>query len=227
MPIIDDDEFGRITIRRTSGSSMRASVAPNGTLRVSVPRYAPMFMVRRMIASARNDFRKLLESKPKLNLADGMPIGKSHSLHVRKGQSFAVRNQGLQVSVTLGPDDSLVDKNVVESVRKQMHRILRKESKAHLPKRIEYLAQIHGFEFTTLRFTHASSRWGSCNSNKAISLNIALMSLPFELIDYVLIHELAHTVHLNHSKDFWNEVARANPDYLVQRKTLKRYNPAI
>jgi len=227
MPIIEDEELGRITVRRTSGSSMRASMAPNGTLRVAVPRYAPMFMVRRMIASSRPNLRKVLDSKPRLILHDGMEVGKSHRLHIRRGQSFSVRRQGLQLTVTLGPDDSSDDREVIESVRSHIHAVLRKEAKAHLPKRIEYLAKTHGFDYTSLRFTHASSRWGSCNSKKTISLNIALMSLPFELIDYVLIHELAHTVQLNHSKDFWQEVARADPNYLKHRRSLKQHNPAV
>jgi predicted metal-dependent hydrolase len=54
-----------------------------------------------------------------------------------------------------------------------------------------------------------------------------LMNLPFELIDYVLSHELAHTVHLNHSKEFWSEVARLDPDFKTHRKSLKSYNPSV
>ena len=53
------------------------------------------------------------------------------------------------------------------------------------------------------------------------------MSLPFELIDYVLVHELAHTKHLDHSVRFWNEVERGDPDYKRHRKQLKAYDPGI
>lgn len=227
MPVIQDNEFGKIVVRRTSGSSMRASLAPDGSLRLSVPSFAPMFMVRRMISGSRSDLRKIVETRPLFVVKDGMTIGKSHSLHVRSGLVFNVQRRGLQLIVTLNADKTLDSDTVKEEVRRHMRLILRKEAKAHLPKRLEYLARLHGYEFSSLRFTHASSRWGSCNNKKAISLNIALMTLPFELIDYVLIHELAHTVHLNHSSAFWKEVSRVDEAYLIHRKKLKQYNPAI
>jgi predicted metal-dependent hydrolase len=156
-----------------------------------------------------------------------MQVGKSHTLVIREGITRSIKRQGLQLIVTLGPGESGEDRDVIDDVRSHMRTILRKEAKAHLPKRISHLADIHGFTFSSLRFTHASSRWGSCNSNKAISLNIALMNLPFELIDYVLLHELAHTKHLNHSKSFWDEVARTDNKFALHRRELKRYNPAI
>ena len=228
MPIIDDDEFGRISVRRSSRSrSMRASIAPNGTLRVAVPSYAPLFMVKRMIHSSRTELRKLISSRPKITLTDGMQVGKSHSLHVRNGVSTSVRITGQQLILSLGPSDDLADDHIIHMVREHMRRLLRKEAKAHLPRRIAHLAQQHGYRYEKLRFTHASSRWGSCSSTGTISLNIALMNLPFELIDYVLLHELAHTVHMNHSKDFWAELSRGDSAFKAHKAQLRQYNPDI
>lgn len=228
MPVIDDSEFGAITIRRSSvARSMRASVAPNGSLRISVPSYAPLFMVKRMIASMRPQLRKLLSAQPIVILTDGMPVGKSHSLLVRTATDFSIRRSAQQLIASLPDTSRLNDPDVVREVRAHMRAILRKEAKHYLPRRLRFLADQHGFDYTSIRFTHASSRWGSCNHKKAISLNIALMNLPFELIDYVLIHELAHTVELNHSTNYWREVERAEPNYKRHRSALKSYNPAI
>lgn len=206
---------------------MKASIAPNGSLRVSVPAYAPMFMVKRMINSLRDELRSLMESRPSITVADGAPIGKSHSMILRLGPSDSVRTEGLRLVVTTKSDITSIPSAMMEDIRGKIISILRKEAKAHLPRRMRYLADKHGFDYSSLRFTHASSRWGSCNSKKAISLNIALMNIPFELIDYVLVHELAHTVHMNHSKEFWNEVARADPSFTAHRKQLKQHNPTI
>lgn len=228
MATIQDKEFGAISVRRMARSnSMRATVAPGGGLRLSVPSYAPMFMVKRMIASSRSELRRLMDTRPALELSDGMSIGKSHTLLIRQGSTVSVKKSGLHVILTLGSDDSPHDQTIKEAVRSHMLAALRKEAKAHLPKRISYLAKTHGFTYSSLRFTHASSRWGSCNNKQAISLNIALMNLPFELIDYVLIHELSHTKQLNHSKDFWSEVERADPNFKSHRAQLKQYNPAV
>jgi len=72
-------------------------------------------------------------------------------------------------------------------------------------------------------FRRARSRWGSCSSRNAISLNIYLAALPPELADYVLVHELAHIRHKNHSPAFWNEVERYLPDWKARRKRLREY----
>jgi len=228
MPQIDDKEFGPVTVRRSSRSkAMRATVAPNGSLRISVPAYAPLFMVRRMIAGSRPQLRRLLETRPALTIYDGMSIGKSHSLLLRPGASMTIRRTGQQLIVTIPPGESAESAELISAVRTHVQTILRREAKHYLPRRIEFLGRTHGFQLSALRFSHASSRWGSCNQKKAISLNIALMNLPFELIDYVLIHELAHTKHLNHSSAFWSEVEQADPDYKLHRKQLKAYSPGI
>ena len=228
MTIIEDKEFGKVTVRKSSRShTMKATVAPNGVLRLSVPSYAPIFMVKRMIASSRSELRALMDTRPQVVISDGQSIGKSHSMSVRTGHARSIRTNGLQLIITLAPQDDVLDPSLIEEVRSKCISLLRKEAKAHLPKRIKYISEQFGFNYSSLRFTHSSSRWGSCNSKKAISLNIALMNIPFELIDYVLIHELVHTVHLNHSKEFWAHVSSVDPDYQQHKKLLKTFNPHI
>ena len=67
--------------------------------------------------------------------------------------------------------------------------------------------------------------WGSYNASGDISLNVILMLLPTEIQDYVVVHELCHALHMNHSKEFWGEVARVLPDYKMRRKWLKDFGP--
>ncbi len=228
MPSFDDKEFGKIVVRRSNRArSMKATVAPTGELRISLPSYVPLFMAKRMVAGSRQDIRNLLATRPALVVRDGMSIGKSHTLHIRRGSTYSLKRSGQQVTLTMAESDNVSDSLIVTDVRSMITSCLRIEAKHHLPKRLEHLANIHGFSYSSVRFTHASSRWGSCNQNKAISLNIALMNIPFELIDYVLLHELVHTKHLNHSTSFWNEVAEADQNYKLHRKQLKNYSPHI
>lgn len=114
-----------------------------------------------------------------------------------------------------------------QRARDLKQKLLRKQAKKYLPYRLDYFAKLHGYKYQKLRFSHAKTRWGSCSSGGTISLNIALMDLPKHLRDYVIIHELAHLSHLNHSSAFWQEVALHDPDYQTHRQELKNYSPLL
>lgn len=231
MPTITDEEFGTITLRRSSKAShIRIRVAPDGRLRVSLPVYAPVFLVKRLIKNSRPQLRAMLdEQHTDMHFMHGMQIGKSHTLIVREstGRSAKATRHGQQIIVQLPTGKDINDPLIHRHVRDTVISALRIEAKSYLPKRLSYLAAKYGFSYQRVRFSHAGSRWGSCSSSGTISLNIALMKLPFELIDYVLIHELSHTVEMNHSEDFWELVAQADPKYLAHKRTLKKESPSI
>lgn len=230
MPIIQDEEFGKITIRRSArASQVRLRVAPDGTLRASLPLYAPTFLVKRLIKSNRDELREMLsQAQPTLQYKDGMQIGKSHTLivHPTSG-AFQVNRRGQQIIVSLPQGKTLSDPSIVRAVRDAIIAALRIEAKSYLPKRLAFLANKLGFSYKKVRFSHASGRWGSCTSEGTISLNIALMKLPFEQIDYVIVHELAHTKHMNHSPEFWSVVSQGDPLYKEHRRALKQEAPTI
>jgi predicted metal-dependent hydrolase len=231
MPIIQDEEFGKITIRRSPrATQVKIRVAPDGTLRASLPLYAPLFLVKRLIKSSREELRTMMgEASPTVEFTDGSVIGKSHHLSVRRVENGNVKAERhkQQIIVTLPTEKSLSDPDVNRVVRDVVIAALRVEAKSYLPKRLSFLAQKYGFKYEKVRFSHSSGRWGSCSSTGTISLNIALMKLPFELIDYVIIHELSHTKHMNHSTEFWQTVSIADPQYALHRRLLKRENPSI
>lgn len=229
MPIIHDEEFGKITIRRSArATQVRLRVGPDGSLRASLPMYAPAFLIKRLIKTSRNELRDLLaQSVPQDLFTPGMRIGKSHMLEVHETAALSTKRVGQRIIVGLTADTDLNSSLVVKQLREVIQAALRIEAKSYLPKRLAYIAHKYGYSYTQVRFSHASGRWGSCSSQGTISLNIALMKLPFELIDYVLIHELAHTKHLNHSEEFWYTVSLADPRYKEHRRALKLESPTI
>jgi hypothetical protein len=230
MPTIKDSEFGEIVIRRSpKASSVKLRVAPDGRLRISMPLYAPIFLAKQLVKSNREELRRMLEthdSKP--SYEDGMQIGKSHRLNIVATTSKTkIARTGLTIMVALSVEDSIEDSHIVRSIRDETIKALRIEAKSYLPRRLDFIAKNGGFKYSNLRFSHSGGRWGSCNSKGTISLNIGLMKLPFELIDYVLVHELSHTVEMNHSPEFWKVVARSDPNYKTHRKILKTHSPSI
>ena len=105
---------------------------------------------------------------------------------------------------------------------------LRHEAKRYLPIRLAALARQHGFHYNGVTIKDTSSRWGSCSNRKHINLSLLLMTLPWHLIDYVLLHELCHTVELNHSDRFWALMNRVtNGKALQLRQELKGRNALI
>lgn len=96
-------------------------------------------------------------------------------------------------------------------------------ARRELPPRVLALAQVHGFLPRRVSVRNQCSRWGSCSRRGTISLNWRLVQTPDWVRDYVILHELAHLRHMNHSRAFWEELAGVCPDYLQAKAWIKRH----
>ncbi len=114
-----------------------------------------------------------------------------------------------------------------QRARDYQKKLLTKKAKEYLPYRLDYYAKLYDYNYEKCRLSHANTRWGSCSSNRTISLNIGLMKLPEVLRDYVILHELAHLNHMDHSKAFWTEVASHDKNYKNHEKKLKMFTPGL
>lgn len=94
-------------------------------------------------------------------------------------------------------------------------------------KRLEYFNGIYSFTFNRVRIKSQRTCWGSCSMRKNLNFNYKLVFLPEKVADYVVVHELCHLEEMNHSKNFWNLVAKTIPDYLSIRKELRKHSLAI
>lgn len=107
--------------------------------------------------------------------------------------------------------------------RKKLKPINKEYAKEYLVKRLEELAIKNGFIYNKVAIRNQKTRWGSCSKNNNISLNMQLMNLPVELIDYVILHELVHTKVKNHSKFFWNTLENYIFNAREKNRALKKY----
>ena len=98
---------------------------------------------------------------------------------------------------------------------------LRQRAKEILPGKVAHYAAIMGVVPTSVKITAARTRFGSCSGKNGICFSLYLMQYPEEAIDYVVVHELAHIRHHDHSPAFYAEVARVMPDYRARMKLLK------
>ena len=97
----------------------------------------------------------------------------------------------------------------------------RDAAKDYIPKRVEYYHTLTGGNYSKITIRDQKTRWGSCSANGTLSFSFRLMMAPPRVLDYVVVHELCHLTHMNHSKDFWNMVESILPDYKEHRKWLK------
>ena len=96
------------------------------------------------------------------------------------------------------------------------------EALAFVTDRVAYWNRFYGFSHGAISVRNQKTRWGSCSKKGNLSFHWRLLSLPAEMADYVIVHELCHLAHFDHSVAFWREVARTVPDHADIRKRMKR-----
>ena len=102
-----------------------------------------------------------------------------------------------------------------------------RKAKETITKRVSYFARLMGVSYRNITIREQKTRWGSCAANGNLNFNWLLILAPPEVLDYVVVHELAHRKEMNHSARFWAEVERILPDYKRRRKWLKDYGSQV
>ena len=231
---IDGKELGIIVVRRNQRAKHYSLRVVEGKIIATIPKRGTESEILSFIDSKREQLRNLLEKSRKRPILNEDCHIKTCTfvLHI-----FRMQRINMYVSLKDGilhiacPED--IDFNNEEIQQKLwgiLTKVMKIEAARILPKRIKMFALQHGFQYSdvTIRAEN-KTRWGSCSSKKRINLSSSLMLLPDHLIDYVLLHELCHTVEMNHSERFWslmNTVTNGKTQDL--RKELKGFTlPAL
>ncbi len=222
------DERTTITVyKRKSSRNLRLSIAADGTIRVSIPTWAP-YSAGIRFAKSRSAWLEA-QRQPKQYLADGQRIGKAHHLRFVPAQADRITSRLRASEVVVNhPVNSLsTDDNVQKVATQAALRALRAQAEQLLPPRLAYLASQHGFTYHSVAIKRLKSRWGSCDQQGNIVLNLYLVQLPWECIDYVLLHELTHTKLMKHGPEFWGAMEEILPDVKGIRRTMRAYRPIL
>lgn len=206
---------------------MRLTLPSTGGVRVSMPKWLP-YQAGVEFAMSKKDW--ILEhAKHEKLVENGQTVGKNHQLVLQpsttSNTSTRITGDTILVSYPFGHDEN--SEAVQLAARKACYRALKKESQQQITKRLNELASETGFGYKSVNYKQMKLRWGHCSSNREITFNIFLVQLPWELIDYVITHELIHTKVLSHGPEFWEEFSKyfENPKQL--RKKLKDYSPSL
>lgn len=223
-----DDGLPVSIYKRRGNRNLRLTVNAEGEVRVSIPSWAP-YSTGLDFARSRRDWISS-QRHPARQLVDGQAVGKAHHLRFQpkegaKRATSRVSSGAVVVSHPPGMDHD--DPTLQRAAREGSVRALRSQAERLLPQRLAALAGKHGFEYSGVSIKRLRSRWGSCDQEGRIALSLFLMQLPWEYIDYVILHELVHTRVMRHGPDFWGAMTELNPDAKQLRKALRDYRPAI
>lgn len=144
-------------------------------------------------------------------------LGKSYLLEIVKGQKQALILDGtFKMSESVSGRSELV-----------FERWYREQARKILQERVDWYANKHGLPYQGMKITSAKTRWGSCSSNRSLNFSWRLILAPLEQVDYVVVHELVHTVHHNHSRRFWNKVAAIMQNYEEHKKWFRQHGSRL
>lgn len=212
-----------IISRRRGTRNLRLSIRSDGRVRLTIPYGVSQNFAEKFIAEKAEWINK--HKKTRHVLRDGMHIGKSHRLVIEKGLNDVVKTRisHNEVKIKIPSYLSEEDAEVQDKTLKACEKALKQQAEILLPQRLEFLSNKHDISYKSINVKKFKSRWGSCDSKKNIILNIYLMQIDWNLIDYVILHELTHTLHQHHQQDFWDELAKILPNYKELRKELKTH----
>lgn len=224
------NKIGEVTFkkdRRFKRLSMRLS--EDGQLTVNRPYNIAMHTAQKWvedqvewISKSRNKLKER-ESKKSIFTIGSQYQTYKHTIHIVEGKSSS---KGNILNIGVPPEilQNIERKETQDAFRAIINNVYAKEAKEELPIRVCELANKHHFSFNKLSFRNNKSRWGSCSSDKNISLNVHLMRLPDKLIDYIILHELCHTIEMNHSAAFWKLLEKVCPESEQYKKEIKKYS---
>jgi predicted metal-dependent hydrolase len=118
-------------------------------------------------------------------------------------------------------DIYIIENDTITLRQEQTEYFFRTEARRIIEVRCAEIAPFYGAEYKKIRIGFQKSRWGSCSTSGTLSFNANLIKAPHSILEYVIIHEICHIIHPNHSNSYWNEVSKLCPDYKIRRKWLK------
>ena len=215
------ENIGEVTLAKRSGQkSIRLSVSA-GKIKVTQPSWLPYSAGEAYLRSKLDWVKE--HHKPSSSYHTNQQIGKKHLLVIEYGDKQSTRIKNGIIDVTLLYGQSELTKSTQTLIEKAVIKALRDESESYLPQRTKELAYVHGFSFKSVSIKHLKRRWGSCNSKNEITYNLFLMNLADDLINYVILHELCHTKHMNHGDKFWAQMESVYPGARRTAKVVRRH----
>ncbi|MDD3150706.1 MAG: SprT family zinc-dependent metalloprotease [Candidatus Gastranaerophilales bacterium] len=230
---IEIDEVGKILLRKSKRAKrINIRIKQNAEIRVTIPFYLSFKNAQSYIIENKEWIIKNTQKLSKLRKEESVFDEKTdfstkkHKLIIEKTFTKKITSKIKDNKIFIQIPDGFDIKNqyIQNIIKKAILQAKRIEARDYLPNRVEILAKKYGFFYKDLYIKNLKSRWGSCSGMNNINLNLHLMDLPDELIDYVILHELTHTIEKNHGISFWKKLENILPETKELNKNLKKFS---
>jgi predicted metal-dependent hydrolase len=203
--------------------NLKIKIEATGKVVVVAPRDCPVFFIDQFVKKHQDWIDKHLAQVQK----QGTRKKKDDSILQVFGQNYTKKittDKDLHIGVYIQGKDALIVPvtQSATSVNKSVENFLKSTAEKYIIPRTHQLGKQMGITFKRITLKAQKTRWGSCSSEGNLNFNWRLVHCPPEVIDYVIIHELSHRKHMNHSDRFWNLVSQYDPEYMKHRGWLKR-----
>ena len=229
LALADGSQYPYKAVYSKRAKYIRIKISRQGLLSVIVPEFTKVKLAHDFIRSkrvwiekhlAKVDYQKQ-EKLPEildLKLLHECWTIRYNESQVHESSSIKHLESAGHVLELLGNYEQLNDRTLITSYLNQWCKI---KAKNIFNRMLQELAEEHGFHYHRLSIRAQKTRWGSCSQQKNINLNCKLLFMPEEVVRYVMIHELCHTIEMNHSSRFWTLVNDCDPNYKKNRNELK------
>lgn len=225
--VIQIHDVGPVTFyKRRNARNIRIRI--NGTsVKVSLPSYVPYKTAEHYVTQKKAWIIQNVHQRRDLIHGDVLQTGHRLFIRTTENERFISNISSHTITVSIPEQYEPSSDFVQKKIRAVINKVLKTKAEEIIIPLTRQLSEAYKFEVASIQIKNLISRWGSCSNKKDLTFSMYLIQLPKEYIEYVVFHELAHTVHLNHSRDFWNLVASYAPSYKQIRKELKNYSPDI
>jgi len=221
----------KVKIERRNRKTIKISVESSEMLKVSAPSWVDNEQIEKFLYSKKNWISDALERKSETEKVESdkystgnkiFLMGNAYIINTVESSNtpnVSVMESGNTIYILINPrTPGNIKKELVNDSMKNWYI---SHAKKHFPLRIRHFSNITGLYPEKIFYKFQKTRWGSCSGRKNINFNVNLIIAPESIIDYVILHELCHLKHLDHSKNFWNLMEKHMPDYKNRRKWLK------
>jgi len=205
---IDNKEYEVIIIKKNNKNTY-IRVKEDMKIYVTTNYLQSKLSIKKLLDNNIDSLKKMIEAQNKKNI---------------KKQYFNYLGNSYEVFIDKVDEIKILDDAIFTPSEEYLNKWLKEQIKTLFQERLDYNYNryIEKIPYPKLKIRTMTTRWGVCNiRDNSVTLNSKLIEYDIEKLDYVIIHELSHFIHFNHSKAFWNQVEKYTPDYKQIRKDLK------